>query len=89
MIGLLVRLARFVVLVLLVRFVLRALFGGVGQPRGAGAKPPASPAVEDLVKDPVCNTHLPRSRALRATLSGRDEYFCSAACRDRALSRAS
>lgn len=43
---------------------------------------------EDLVRDPVCNTHVPRSRALTAVVQGREEYFCSEACRDRARSTA-
>jgi len=89
MIGLIVRLARFVFLLVFVRFVLRALFGPGARPRATRPAPPPSASVEDLVRDPVCNTHLPRSRAIRVKLAGRDEYFCSAACRDRALSQAS
>jgi hypothetical protein len=38
-----------------------------------------------MVRDRVCNTFVPRARALVATIGGRDEYFCSAACRDRAF----
>jgi YHS domain-containing protein len=41
-------------------------------------------AAEDLVRDPVCNTYVPRSRALTAVIEGRPEHFCSEACRDRA-----
>jgi YHS domain-containing protein len=70
---------------MVVRVVLRAiarLFGGGGRPGAAGRASPR-PA-EDLVHDRVCNTHVPRSRALVAHVGGREEYFCSAACRDRA-----
>jgi hypothetical protein len=42
----------------------------------------------DLVRDRVCNTFLPRARALPAVVGGREEHFCSVACRDRALSMA-
>ena len=42
-----------------------------------------------LVRDRVCNTFLPRERALVATIDGSDEYFCSERCRARALSGAS
>ena len=38
-----------------------------------------------LVRDRVCNTFLPRERALVATIDGSDEYFCSERCRARAL----
>jgi hypothetical protein len=41
-----------------------------------------------LVRDHVCDTFLPRSRALVATVDGREQHFCSEACRDRALSLA-
>jgi hypothetical protein len=44
-----------------------------------GGKPGA------LVRDRVCNTFLPRERALTALVAGREEHFCSTACRDRAL----
>ena len=39
----------------------------------------------DTVRDQVCNTFLPRSKAVTAVIAGREEHFCSAACRDRAL----
>jgi len=42
-------------------------------------------APEDLVLDHVCHTYVPRSRAISAGVSGREEWFCSAACRDKAL----
>jgi hypothetical protein len=38
-----------------------------------------------LVRDRVCNTFLPREQALTASVAGREEHFCSKACRDRAL----
>ena len=40
---------------------------------------------EDLVLDRVCRTYVPRSRALAARVDGREEHFCSAACREKAL----
>jgi hypothetical protein len=61
-----------------------------GSPASRPKAPPA-PAprrVEDLVLDRVCHTHLPRSRALVATVDGREEHFCSQACRDKALAGA-
>jgi len=72
----------------IVRTVLRVvarLFGAPGASArpSAGSRPPLRPA-EDLVRDRVCNTYVPRSRALVATIGGREEHFCSAACRDEA-----
>jgi hypothetical protein len=49
-----------------------------------GARPAPEPGA--LVRDRVCNTFLPRERALRALVGGREEHFCSAGCRDQALS---
>jgi uncharacterized protein len=42
----------------------------------------------DTVRDRVCNTFLPRSKAVTAMIAGHEEHFCSAACRDRAVALA-
>ena len=39
----------------------------------------------EMVRDRICNTFLPRERALMAVVHGVEEPFCSPACRDRAL----
>jgi hypothetical protein len=72
---------------LLLRFVMRAIGSALARSRGGtGTRvPPQVRAPEDLVLDRVCRTYLPRSRALSARVSGREEWFCSAACRERAL----
>ena len=54
----------------------------------AGLRPDPAPATPTLVRDPVCHTFVTREHALRATVNGREEHFCSAACRDRARSLA-
>jgi len=71
---------RILAVLLVLRFFFRFL-GGVlrgyrGAPRARGT---------EMVRDRVCNTFLPRERALRAMVDGREEHFCSATCRDRAL----
>ncbi len=90
MILLLLRILQFLfwllLLRLLVRAVARAFAPDAGRPRAAGG--PARREVrapEDLVLDRVCHTHVPRSRALVARVDGREEHFCSADCRDKAL----
>jgi len=40
---------------------------------------------DELVKDPVCQTYLPRSRALERTIHGMTRYFCSETCLRRYL----
>ena len=46
---------------------------------------PKAKASAELVRDRICNTFVPQDRALLAMVGGKPEYFCSAACRDRAL----
>jgi hypothetical protein len=71
--GILLRVLAVLFLVrLAVRFVANLLVG-------LRSEPPAQ-----LVRDRVCNTFLPRERALTLVIAGREEHFCSATCRDRA-----
>ena len=42
--------------------------------------------LDELVKDPVCQTYVVRSRAVRRTSGGELRYFCSADCARRYLS---
>lgn len=56
--------------------------------RGLGHRPSAPPREksaegEQMVKDPVCGTYLPRSDALAGTVAGETRYYCSRECRDR------
>lgn len=90
MIRVLLRILQFLfwllVLRLVVRAVARVFSPGAGRPRtGAAPARPEVRASEDLVLDRVCQTHVPRSLALVARVDGRDEHFCSPACRDKAL----
>ncbi|ORJ62103.1 hypothetical protein [Geothermobacter hydrogeniphilus] len=59
--------------------------------RGQGLNPPSpaekSDAGEEMVKDPECGTYLPRSDALKETIAGHPQFFCSTACRDAYRSR--
>jgi hypothetical protein len=54
-------------------------------PAGAPGAAPAPAGGGEMVRDRVCNTFVPRDRALRALIGGQEAHFCSAACRDRAL----
>jgi hypothetical protein len=75
------RLLRVLFVLLVARFVLRAVAALVyPSPQPAGRPTPG-----ELVRDRVCNTYLPRERALVATVAGHDQHFCSARCRDLAL----
>lgn len=65
-------LAWVVILVLLLLPLLRRLTAR------ARPHPPALP--DELVKDPVCQTYVVRSRAVRGEAGGAPVYFCSAQC---------
>jgi hypothetical protein len=80
----LLRLAKFIFIFVVVALILRLIF-----PSRRAASPAAPPkSGVDLVRDRICNTFVPRSRALPAVVAGREEHFCSTACRDRALALA-
>lgn len=90
----LVFLVELVLWLMIIRVVLRGLTRIFGPPAGEPARrsasrpraePPRPLQVEDLVLDRVCQTYVPRSRALAALVAGREELFCSAGCRDKAL----
>ena len=68
------------IVLLVVRLVLRFVAAVVQGYQGA----PRREAATDMVRDRVCDTFLPRSRALVAVVDGREQHFCSAKCRDRA-----
>jgi hypothetical protein len=64
------------------RLVLRALAAPLRAPERQRKSPPAG-AVE-LLRDRICNTFFPAPRAVRATISGEEQLFCSAECAQRA-----
>jgi hypothetical protein len=74
----LVAVVRFLVVLFLVRLGLR-LVAALRERR------PSPGRGQELVRDRVCNTFLPRDRALAGVIDGRTEHFCSAECRDRAF----
>jgi hypothetical protein len=41
--------------------------------------------VDELVRDRVCNTFVPRTRSVRVMIGGHEEHFCSTVCAQRAL----
>ena len=83
MITFVFNLVRIVVVLLIVRFVLRFVAAVVQGYQGAPRPEPAT----EMVRDRVCDTFVPRSRALMAVVDGRDQYFCSPECRERARRR--
>ena len=81
----LVAILRLLAFLVLLRFLFRFVGAIVRGYREADARDAAGARSRDLVRDRVCNTFLPKDRALTAMVRGHEEHFCSAACRDRAL----
>jgi len=56
---------------------------------GAGTRAPRPRALHDeLVKDPVCQTYIVRSRAVTRSARGGMHYFCSPECAARFVGKA-
>ena len=59
------------------------MVGRMFSSRKPAARPRASPPRSEaqMVRDRVCNTFVPRSRALVAEVGGERHFFCSERCR--------
>ncbi len=55
--------------------------------RPAGGQQPPT-AAESMVRDRICNTFLPKSRALTLRQGTEEHYFCSERCREAFLAGA-
>jgi hypothetical protein len=69
---------RLLVLVAIAVVVLAVLLPLVRRPAVRAGRPPV-PLTDELVKDPVCQTYVVRSRAVRGHGDGAP-YFCSEEC---------
>ena len=94
--GILIWIIRILGLLLLLRIVLRLLFGsrraaapGGGAARGGRASRQDVKQGGELVRDPHCGTFVPKARAIAVQAGHDTHYFCSAACRDAYRARAS
>jgi YHS domain-containing protein len=70
-----------IIVYLLLRSIVSAFVAGL---RGGASRNPSRRALRDeLVKDPVCETYVPRRSAITRTAPGGATYhFCSTACAD-------
>jgi len=41
----------------------------------------------EMVKDPVCNTYIPRDISIKDTFTGKTYYFCSQECREKFIKK--
>jgi hypothetical protein len=75
---------RALAILLLLRMVVRMLFGDRRPQRHSGASQPRNPERlgGELVRDPQCGTYIPKARAIVAGSGEAAQYFCSTTCRD-------
>jgi len=80
-----IRFVALAVLAVLVYLVLRSVLSAfaAGLRGGASRRPSRRALRDDLVKDPVCETYVPRRSAVTRTARGATYHFCSTACADR------
>ena len=72
-------------LFLIVRASVHAFLRGL---RGVTRAGPARRAgLDELVKDPVCDTYIPRLKAISRGSGPATRYFCSASCADKYAAR--
>lgn len=93
--GLLTFIFRAIVVLIIVRLasmVLGSFFRGFSQgsrpvktTQGQGPSREPRGQVEELVKDPICGIHTARSSAIAGRFEGRDAYFCSQECAQKAM----
>jgi YHS domain-containing protein len=50
---------------------------------GSSPRPMRRAGLDELVKDPVCETYIPRRKAITRGSGPGTRYFCSAACADK------
>jgi hypothetical protein len=88
--SLLLWIIRVLGILLIIRVLLRLLFGDrvVPSRRAGPGRAPDGKAGGELVRDPHCGTYVPKARALAASAGSETLYFCSAACRDAYLAAA-
>jgi YHS domain-containing protein len=67
------RLILFVFLLLVLFITLQYLVRGMAAPKKKSTK---ESEPEELVRDPYCQTYIPKRSAIRKRLSGKDYYFC-------------
>lgn len=63
----------------------RLLSSRQGSPAGSRARGQIPRSDGEMVRDRVCNTFLPRERALIVEHDGSTHFFCSETCRSRYL----
>ncbi len=68
------------ILVVIIYYFLKSVFTSSRRRRAAGSRPGVQEKVDDMVKDPSCETYIPKSTALTMVMGGKRYFFCSEEC---------
>jgi uncharacterized protein len=44
---------------------------------------PGTGVIDEMVRDPVCETYIPKRQAIRRVIDGKEFFFCSKECADK------
>ncbi len=61
-------------------FIFYSMISGLLGPKARKRPPNRTKEGETMVEDPQCGTYLPQGDAIKATINGRQVYFCSKKC---------
>jgi len=69
-------------LILILYYLFKGLFRSQAKDRGSAPRPAdgRKETGHELVKDPYCQTYIPKDTAFRAKVGGREHFFCSREC---------
>jgi YHS domain-containing protein len=69
-------------LILILYYLFKGLFRSQAKDGDSGRQPDdgRKRAGHELVKDPYCQTYIPKDTAFRAKAGGREHFFCSREC---------
>jgi YHS domain-containing protein len=82
MVGWIIRAILFLIVLRLVLRFIQGLIQGLAPGSGASGGSRGPGPAEQLVRDPVCGTYVPRTRALTIGSGTAVRYFCSERCRE-------
>jgi len=74
------RLIFFLIIVYLIYYLFKRFVSGIFRPRPPKRQKHLPPITDELVKDPVCGTYVPKKEAIVYGRRGKLYYFCSKEC---------
>lgn len=74
---------RLLIIIGLLYLLFRVVKKKIGDFGASSFETPTDEIDDIMVKDPICETHIPRRESIHVRHRGEDYFFCSPECRDR------